>query len=211
MESHGIDTEKGFRYAFAMDPLMTTSLNEWTARDYKLLDEQFQWVKKHVFPEWDNDGEWIAAVFHYPHDTDGKCDMGNRIIWIHNHRLLVDGKGRLLAVKKLRLILIHEICHALCPTTEWHGILWQNQMASAEERLGVLEYDATDEQLYGHHSPHLVDYGDTLSDEEFKEREDELESLLCDMAWGEQWVYYKLDSDDSFKWEHYQRTGKDWR
>lgn len=90
------------------------------------LTEEYEFVRKTFFPRWDRKEAWKAkkgSHTGYP-EEHGYCDAESRTIFI-NPRHVEKGGGQ------LRLMLVHEICHAVAGAG--HGKRWRSRMEKAAE------------------------------------------------------------------------------
>lgn len=93
----------------------------------QILELVYQSIKRQYFPRWDRKGAWrVKDVWDLP--SDGRCDTQKKIIYIRSDRVADNND--------LRLLLIHEICHAFHPN---HSEKWCqriNKAAITASRLG---------------------------------------------------------------------------
>jgi len=85
----------------------------------------FRSIKNDYFPRWDKNIEWKCRngpIINRWGD-DGYCDDDSKIIYL---------SSEIKNENELKLILIHEICHAITKTG--HCNTWENRMLSASHR-----------------------------------------------------------------------------
>ena len=88
------------------------------------LNTEFKNVRNHFFPKWDKAGLWKCRLSRDPaRDVcEGYCDDRKKVIYFN---------GR-VKEKDLRLLLIHEICHAVMGApSALHAAGWQRRMLQA--------------------------------------------------------------------------------
>ena len=87
-------------------------------------------IKRDYFPRWDSNFEWKCRngpiISRY--GDDGYCDDESKIIYL---------SSEIKSQIELKLILIHEICHAITKTG--HCTTWENRMFSAACRARDLD------------------------------------------------------------------------
>ena len=105
------------------------------------LGEAYIWVRKNIFPEWDQNGGWKIKQGHGPAfeerpqgewqeegaDYQGECDRENKCIYIALPYL--EGKSNSV----IRGIIVHEIAHAISSDSHKTGE-WPREMEKAAKR-----------------------------------------------------------------------------
>jgi hypothetical protein len=89
--------------------------------DAKALKETVEFVRKTFFPRWHKEGRWTFQLNPKAKQESGRCIDEGKLIWISPF------ENDPIAV------LIHEICHAVCPNHS-HGSRWQRRMLKAAQR-----------------------------------------------------------------------------
>jgi hypothetical protein len=112
------------------------------------LQEAFQFVRRHFFPEWDKTGEWKTQNRGIE-DCDtyeligGLCLKDRKTILVFR---IPDDED------DLKMLLIHEICHVFA---EWHGKKWLDKMLRAAKKASDLGMDSLSKNLilnvFAHH------------------------------------------------------------
>ena len=91
------------------------------------LHREFEYVRQVFFSRWDREGKWRIGKAADLDGACGKCRSNDKTIMI-DRGYLDEGKDT------LRLVLIHEISHAV--TRGGHGNPWQTRMEEAAKRAG---------------------------------------------------------------------------
>lgn len=95
-----------------------------------MIKDEFNWIRQNFFPRWDRKELWHVTSERpkdYLVDMD-LCDWEEKRIHICS-----DSSG-----DELRVILIHEITHAVVPHSTMHGHKWQKRMIKASLRAKQL-------------------------------------------------------------------------
>jgi hypothetical protein len=87
--------------------------------DTTTLNETVEVVRKAFFPQWDR--ECLCQLNPRLNRDCGRCINKRNLIWISPLQ------------SNPMAVLIHEICHAVCPNFS-HGSGWQNRMLKAADR-----------------------------------------------------------------------------
>jgi hypothetical protein len=88
----------------------------------QMLQKEYDQIRQTFFPSWDRDGEWGIVEKAGPHAPHGYLDEKEKVIGIQSM-----GPGQ-----SLRVVLIHEIAHAV--TSISHGKKWQNRMNKSAQK-----------------------------------------------------------------------------
>jgi hypothetical protein len=116
------------------------------------LEQLFQDMRRDYFPRWRNAAHWKIreGIREQWVGTDGEtcfsteagyCDEETRTIWVNPH-----------ASRSLKVVLIHEICHAVAGKS--HGQGFFNRMRKASERAAGLG----DTELAAELQQHIEEY-----------------------------------------------------
>ncbi len=83
----------------------------------RILQEEFEFIRKTFFPRWDRKEEWRIILVQDINGTQGECLKRTKTIHILKE---------LGSIEELQALLIHEICHAV---GYWgHARKWQDRM-----------------------------------------------------------------------------------
>ena len=104
-----------------------------------ILCDDFAWVRATLFPRWRRGTEWSVTYGTRSDETheDGYCDTDGRVIYVHPKQSQSEADTR-------RLVLVHEVCHAVAGSG--HGRKFCKRMRRAardadgagERELGTL-------------------------------------------------------------------------
>jgi hypothetical protein len=112
---------KAFAYEVNSFSLPPDEIKDGLLKSRRDLEREFTAVRKVYFPRWDRARRWRCR-FHSAAmagvGCEGLCDCERKIIYIPNN------------TEDLIAALIHEICHAVTPSTT-HGRPWQERMLKA--------------------------------------------------------------------------------
>lgn len=87
------------------------------------LSREFAYIRKVFFPNWDRTKSWrVRNGVRSIYSESGYCDKEIKTIYVN--------MAQIGGTTELRLVLIHEICHAIAGP--YHGTTWRNRMRKAE-------------------------------------------------------------------------------
>jgi hypothetical protein len=89
--------------------------------DTKVLNEMVEFIRKTFFSRWDNERRWTFRLSPKVAPESGRCIIERNLIRISPSQ------------SNPMALLIHEICHAVCPNCS-HGSGWQRRMLKAAQR-----------------------------------------------------------------------------
>ena len=97
----------------------------------KIVQREFEYVRKTFFPRWDRKGEWKIEF------SEGPSDDHDFIAWSNlSTKTIIIFRSKCPVGDHLRAVLIHEICHAITSRASQplgHGEHWCNRMQDAAE------------------------------------------------------------------------------
>ena len=105
------------------------------------LNEDYDWVRKNLFPRWDSEIRWTCVVDYYGDDRGcyGYCNTNEKKIIIAPDVLRESREERLM-------ILAHEIAHGT-RRGHGHGKVWQSKMNQAARRARMTGEDGLADAL----------------------------------------------------------------
>ena len=103
--------------------------------DQLILDKEFQWVRTTFFPNWDPAERWTISLCRYRLGWYGRCNPWRKRILIQKNLLRRRG-DKLCCPTLLKVIMIHEIAHAIAGWRCHHQIRWQHLYERCMEIAG---------------------------------------------------------------------------